>query len=295
MLFDRDQRLRLYGLVIAASALLFGANCKAAAMDNQVGDGGRRSFVGYGLVVGLKDTGGAAANCPGTVNALQAPTRVGDLAHEQPYKNHLVGYGLVVGLKGAGDTLSLIPQTRQAMVSAHMPVPGPTDPDPKDVAVVMVMADLDPAKPDDPIDVTVMAMGDATGVIGGTLLDTKLMGNDNGIYADATGKIVPRAFDASNNKAGWIIGGGSPTQRVRRLTRLPVNMALSQPNSALALCIARAINSRFPGSVLSMTPETVSTRSPKTPSRTDFIQVLLNLEMSRDCAPPPSAAPIAQK
>src|SRR4029077_16448494 len=87
--------------------------------------------------------------------------RVKDLATVAGVRNNqLIGYGLVVGLDGTGDQTSQAPFTIQSiknmLVRFGVTIPAGTNPQLKNVAAVMVHADLPPfAKPGQAIDVTV--------------------------------------------------------------------------------------------------------------------------------------------
>src|SRR5580704_17789199 len=125
----------------------------------------------------LLATGLAIGACAGPA---AAKSRIKDIVSFEGIRgNHLVGYGLVVGLNGTGDALRNNPQTQQSLqsmlermgVNTH----GVT-PNPKDVASVVVTAELPPfAAPGSTFDVTVSAMGDAKSLQGGTLVATPLM------------------------------------------------------------------------------------------------------------------------
>src|SRR5450432_2766526 len=96
--------------------------------------------------------------------------------------NQLIGYGLVVGLQGAGDTLRNSPFTEQAMQSMldRMGINvRNTTLRSRNVAAVIVTADLpSEAGVGSRIDVTVSSLGDATSLMGGTLILTTLSGAD---------------------------------------------------------------------------------------------------------------------
>ena len=94
--------------------------------------------------------------------------------------NDLVGYGLVVGLNGTGDGLRNAPFTEEMMSNLlerlGVNVSGEQY-RPKNVAAVFVTARLPPfARAGGQIDVTVSAMGDASSLLGGTLIMTPLQG-----------------------------------------------------------------------------------------------------------------------
>jgi hypothetical protein len=108
-------------------------------------------LVGYGLVVGLNNTGDSLQNAVFT-------------------KQSLVG---MLGRLGI-NTQALASQLQT-----------------KDVAAVMVTADLPAfIRTGERIDVTASAMGDAKDLTGGTLLVTPLLGADGQVYAVAQGSLV---------------------------------------------------------------------------------------------------------
>src|SRR3546814_8277680 len=81
----------------------------------------------------------------------------------------------------------------------------------KNVAAVMVTARLPAfAAAGAQIDATVSAMGDAKGLLGGTLLVTPLMGADSKAYAVAQGTVQTGAVSASG-ASGSTISKGVPT------------------------------------------------------------------------------------
>ena len=98
--------------------------------------------------------------------------RVKDLASVGGVRsNQLVGYGLVVGLTGTGDKTQFLAsgQTLRSMLrELGVTLPPGTNPKSKNIAAVMVHADLPAfAKPGQNIDVTVSSLGDATTQTGG--------------------------------------------------------------------------------------------------------------------------------
>ena len=119
-------------------------------------------------------------------------------------ENQLIGYGLVVGLMGTGDDVKngFTKETIANMLSRHgMSMKG-RDPKAKNVAAVMVTAQLPPfAKTGARIDVTVSSMGDATSLQGGTLMMTPLRSADGEVYAVAQGSLVLGGFSAGGANA----------------------------------------------------------------------------------------------
>ena len=113
----------------------------------------------------------------------------------------LIGYGLVVGLQGTGDTLRNVPFTEQSIQSMldHMGINVRSSAlRNRNVAAVIVTTEL-PTGMDAGLrlDVSVSALGDATSLMGGTLLLTQLATSDGQIYATAQGAVSVTGFDAT--------------------------------------------------------------------------------------------------
>ena len=143
-----------------------------------------------------------------------AAVRIKDIAALQGVRdNQLIGYGLVVGIQGAGDTLRNSPFTQQAIQSMldrmGIEVRNATLGN-RNVAAVIVTADLPPAAGvGSRMDVTVSSLGDATSLMGGTLVLTTLSGADGQTYAVAQGAVSVTGFDASGQ--GETLSQGVPT------------------------------------------------------------------------------------
>src|SRR5262249_43209919 len=126
--------------------------------------------------------------------------RVKDLASVSGVRgNQLVGYGLVIGLDGTGDQTSQAPFTVQSIKSMlarfGVTVPSNVNPQLKNVAAVVVTADLPPfSKSGQTIDVTVSSIGNAASLRGGTLVLTPLRGVDGEVYGMAQGSLVVSGF-----------------------------------------------------------------------------------------------------
>ena len=110
--------------------------------------------------------------------------------------NQILGYGLVVGLDGSGDKSNFTSQSlRNMLTRLGITLPSGVDPKSKNVAAVMVNADLPPfVKQGQTIDVTVSSLGNAESLRGGTLLMTPLKGIDGAVYAVAQGNLVVGGF-----------------------------------------------------------------------------------------------------
>jgi flagellar P-ring protein precursor FlgI len=185
-------------------------------------------------------------------------TRIKDIVDVEGVRdNPLVGYGLVVGLNGTGDSLNNSPFTRLSLeamlerLGINIREQGMNT---GNVAAVMVTATLPPfTNQGARIDVSVSALGDATNLLGGTLLVTPLMGADGDIYAVAQGPI---------NISGFVVEGEASTitRNIPTAGRIPegaiiereidfnlndykdIKLALRNPDFTTARRIANAIN-----------------------------------------------------
>lgn len=110
----------------------------------------------------------------------------------------VIGYGLVVGLAGTGDSYrtQFTMQSITSMLKRFGITVPQTDVKTRNVAAVMVTANLNSNyKPGAKFDVTVSSMGDATSLLGGTLLMTPLSGITGEVYALAQGSISIGGYD----------------------------------------------------------------------------------------------------
>lgn len=185
-------------------------------------------------------------------------TRIKDIADFEGVRdNMLVGYGLVVGLNGTGDSLQNSIFTKES-VSGMLERLGVTAREnnlrTKNVAAVMVTATLPPfSRQGSRIDVTVSTIGDASSLLGGTLLVTPLMGADGEVYAVAQGSIATGSFSAKGAAAsvskgvptsGRISNGAIVEQELNfSLDKMEnVRLSLRNPDFTTARRIAAAIN-----------------------------------------------------
>lgn len=115
--------------------------------------------------------------------------------------NQLIGYGLVVGLDGTGDRTSQAPFTTQSfqnmLLDFGIRIPNNSTSQLKNVAAVAVSAVLPPfSRNGQKIDVTILSLGNATSLRGGSLLMTPLRGADGKVYAVSQGSVVVSGFGA---------------------------------------------------------------------------------------------------
>ncbi|MGY6547551.1 MAG: flagellar basal body P-ring protein FlgI [Roseinatronobacter sp.] len=195
------------------------------------------------------------------VTSATAEVRLKDLVDFDGVRgNDLLGYGLVVGLNGTGDSVRNSPFTEEIALNIFerlgVNVSGENI-RPRNIAAVLVTAQLPPfSRTGSMIDINVAAVGDASSLMGGTLVMTPLSGADGAIYAVAQGSIIAGGISVEGIGAREV--RGVPTSgfiprgaRVERevdfvFSDLPsVRMALRNPDFSLAINIERAINSFF--------------------------------------------------
>lgn len=106
-------------------------------------------------------------------------------------ENQIMGYGLVVGLKGTGDSKAEFTSKSFARLLDKLGMKLDTqDLASKNVAAVIVTGTLPPfSKAGNPIDITVNAIGDATSLVGGTLLQTPMRAGNDQVFVVAQGAI----------------------------------------------------------------------------------------------------------
>ncbi|HSO42403.1 MAG TPA: flagellar basal body P-ring protein FlgI, partial [Rhodospirillales bacterium] len=196
-----------------------------------------------------------ACACAG---GAEAASRIKDLVDFEGVRdNQLVGYGLVVGLNKTGDTIKdggFTKQSLQSMLNRLGVKPTDDGLRSKNVAAVMVTAVLPPfARQGGRIDVTVSALGDASSLLGGTLLVTPLLGADGEVYAVAQGQVAVGGFSAEGAAAsvtkgvptsGRIAAGGIVEREVAfALANMDsVQISLRNPDFTTSRRIAQAIN-----------------------------------------------------
>jgi flagellar P-ring protein precursor FlgI len=153
----------------------------------------------------------------------QAAVRIKDIADIRGMReNQIVGYGLVIGLNGTGDTLRNAPFTEQSLQSMldnmginvrtdnTNPTARPTTLRTRNVAAVLVTADLAPhIAPGERMDVTVSSLGDASSLLGGTLVMTPLRAADGTVYAVAQGAITVAGYNVQGQAQS--VSQGTPT------------------------------------------------------------------------------------
>ncbi len=233
-----------------------------------------------------------------------AADRLKDLADVAGVRsNQLVGYGLVVGLDGSGDQTSQTPFTVQSMKNLltqyGIAIPPGVNPQLKNVAAVLVHADLPPfAKPGQAIDITVSSIGNAKSLRGGSLLMTPLRGADGNVYAIAQGSLIVSGFGASGRdgskvtvnvpSTGRIPNGASVERTVPSDFQMGESIVfnLHTPDFTTASRLAALVNATMgAGTAQALDAVSVRVRAPMNPDqRTAYLAHLENLELEPDQA-----------
>lgn len=234
----------------------------AARVQDLATVGGVRdnALIGYGLVVGLNQTGDQTSQTPFTVQSL---------------RNMLFKLG--VNIPANTSDLQL-----------------------RDVAAVAVRASLPPfVKPGQKIDVTVSALGSATSLGGGTLLMTPLKGVDGQTYAIAQGSVVVAGFGAAagngtrvtvNDPDSGSIPDGATVERglPDEFDQSPaITLDLHRADFTTADRMAAAINADAGSNVAqAIDPVTVRVQAPTDPGqRVAFVSRIEQLDVTPGSVP----------
>lgn len=216
----------------------------------------QNQLVGYGLVVGLDNTGDQTTQTPFTTQAI----------------------GNMLSQMGVNLTLE---QAQKLQL--------------KNVAAVMVTASLPAfARPGQPIDVTVSSMGNAKSLRGGTLIMTPLKGGDGQVYAMAQGNILVGGVGASSGAskvtvnhlaAGRIPAGATVERAVPTPFGQPgyVYYELAETDFGNAQVVVEAINKAMgQGTAQALDGRRIAVRAPDDlSSRVAFLGRIDNLEVRR--------------
>lgn len=218
-------------LTAILTVLVFSTTADAARVKDISTLSGMRSnqLIGYGLVVGLKNTGDRSYNSPFTIQTLLSMLkRLGTTVDIR----QLTGRNI-----GVSETRYL----RDVRV--------------ENIAAVMVTANLPPfAKPGHKIDISVSSLGDARSLKDGTLLMTPLKAADGKVYAvaqgtlPATGDSKRRGGRARNSaNVGVIPNGGLVEKGVDSnfASKKKFRFLLKSPDFTTAKTVVVAINRSF--------------------------------------------------
>ncbi len=191
----------------------------------------------------------------------------------------LVGYGIVVGLNGTGDG-SNAEMTMNSLATMLEKMDVTVDPaalKPKNVASVMVTANLDPnANVGSRLDLTVSSVNDASSLEGGLLLMTPLRAADGTVCVLGQGSISIGGFNIKTGKgnsfrknhaqAGIIPNGGTLKVSLHGsfVHDGTVSWLLNFPDFTTAAEIAKAINKGMgPGLAVARDAQRIEVKVPQ--------------------------------
>ncbi|MEQ1722728.1 MAG: flagellar basal body P-ring protein FlgI [Pseudobdellovibrio sp.] len=167
-------------------------------------------------------------------------------------ENQLIGYGLVVGLKGTGDSNSQFTSKSFARLIEKMGVQiEGRDLQSKNIAAVIVTATLPAfAKAGNPLDITVNSIGDASSLVGGTLLQTPLRAGNDEVFAVGQGglSVLGDGKDV-HTTAGRVPNGAMIERDIQAdfATRKMYRMTLHNPDFTTAARTVLTINKELGG------------------------------------------------
>ncbi len=213
-------------------------------------------------------------------------------------ENQLIGYGLVVGLQGTGDQTRQTRFTSQSIVNMlrqfGVQLPDNVEPRLKNVAAVTVSASLPTyVRPGQKLDVTVLSLGDAKSLRGGSLLATPLKGVDGHVYAVAQGTLYVGGVSAEGasgsrvsvnvSTVGRIPSGATVERSVVPFLQNATTMTLNLHDTSYrqARNIVKGINELFgQGTATAVDGRQVLVEVPLNPDqRVAFMSVLEELDI----------------
>lgn len=183
-----------------------------------------------------------------TLSIFGNRVRIKEIARiEGVRSNQLIGMGLVVGLNGTGDSGSLTPQMLSSLYSYFGTEIAQNQIASKNVAAVMVTAELPPFKRiGDTIDVRVSSINDAKSLVGGVLIQTQLLAGNKDVYAIAQGPVT--RVENGNNLNNGLLQNGATVEReveVNLEYKDKVTLVLNNPDFTTASRVVDEINRRF--------------------------------------------------
>lgn len=167
-------------------------------------------------------------------------------------ENQLIGYGIVVGLKGTGDGKNEFTNKSIARMLDKLGVKvDGADVASKNVAAVIITATLPSfAKAGNPIDVNVSALGDASSLEGGTLLQAPLRAANETVYAVAQGSISIGGADKDRITTNGRIPNGAMIEKDVQAdfaSRKMFRLTLHNPDFTTAARAVLTINKELGG------------------------------------------------
>lgn len=183
-----------------------------------------------------------------SIMLFSAEVRLKEIARIEGVRNNqLVGMGLVVGLNGTGDSGGITPQMLSSLYRFFGTEIGKDQINSKNVAAVMVTAELPPFKKiGDSLDIKVSSINDAKSLKGGMLIQTFLLAGNKEIFANAQGPVT-RVESENNLVNGYLLGGAT----VEKELEIPlefkdkITLVLNSPDFTTASRVVDEINKRY--------------------------------------------------
>jgi flagellar P-ring protein FlgI len=201
--------------------------------------------------------------------------QISDLARIQEVRdNQLVGFGLVVGLNATGDGDKLADQMIHSLLEKKGIRLSANDISSDNVAAVTVTVTIPPfMSKGSKLDVTVSAIGKATSISNGLLIQTPLKGANGIVYAVAQGSVATGSFTAGGEAAtvsknhptiGRVVNGALVEREIPIVIRPSedLKLSLNTPNQTTSVRMADAINALYPDSATPITPGLVKVALP---------------------------------
>lgn len=205
----------------------------------------------------------------------------------------IIGYGLVVGLSSTGDSHRSIftVQSITSMLKRFGITVPQSDLRTKNVAAVMVTATLNSyLKQGAKFDVTVSSLGDASSLLGGTLLMTPLSGMNGTVYGMAQGPVSVGGYDISTptgnrvaknqTLAGRVPMGGVLKEAVLQnpISKQDLSLYLIRPDMTTSFNVTTVINTKFgDGTAISTDATEIKVKVP-TDRQNDIVGFIAEME-----------------
>lgn len=203
------------------------------------------------------------------ISSMLFSQRLKDVAYFKGVTSEqLIGYGLVVGLAGGGDSYrsTFTVQSITSMLKRFGITVSDINLRTRNVAAVMVTATVNNfLKSGSEFDVSVASMGDATSLMGGTLLMTPLSGKEGTVYGMSQGAVSVGGYDINTATGGRVMknhalsgripNGGVMQQELKNNGMSEGNVItilLRKPDFTTASNISQAINTKFSSDSLSL-------------------------------------------
>jgi len=220
--------------------------------------------------------------------------RIKDISHLKGATSvQLMGYGLVVGLAGTGDSYrsSFTTQSVTSMLKQFGITVPQTNLRTRNVAAVMVTATVtNYLKPGSKYDINISALGDATSLLGGTLLMTPMLGIDRQVYGFSQGAISVGGYDFNTASGSRLVKNHALTGRIPNggilefdlgnptINQTTFEIILSEPDFTTAFNIATEINNKFGENTASAKDATEIIINVPADRQSNFISFLSELE-----------------